>query len=461
MPPVSPSRLAVFKIFYLVAVTAAVFTLPATSIPMIAQRFVLSAMLTAQAVILLACRVPGSDILRPVWRLKWLLLFLIMMYGLLPPERPCCDALFAWPIPLPAIQWTVSINLSGVEKAAFMCIQILTVLLASTLVRATGTGRDLIEGLRAFRLPDLFVHSLDRTLETFVGARRPGHRRGPSSNPGFYTQLKQVIRGDFSVFVQKIERNMALVAEPVSEAQCARASLNHDVPIVAGIALCMASFKMLKVLPGLPFASGHKTFLLFPLYVLAARLTHSRWGATAVGSIMGVIGFVQGDGRFGILEIFKHIAPGIVIDLSEPFVRRFPSWAFGYCLLGLAAAIARTATELLLVLLLGARAEIYIFPAAKLIPNLLAGLLSGFVTVFVLRAFASAKDVRAEVTIVTEIQPASDVGDVAASKGSDRTADAKPGLLIGPSAVQEHEPRPHGSGRDRGSRRDQGPRPSP
>lgn len=163
---------------------------------------------------------------------------------------------------------------------------------------------------------------------------------------------------------------------------------------MSGIALCMASFKMLKILPGLPFASGHKALLLFPLYVLAARLTHSRWGATAAGAIMGVIGFLQGDGRFGVLEVLKHIAPGLVIDLAYPLVRRLPVWALGYCLLGLVAAVARTSTELVLVFLLGARAEIYLFPAAKLVPNLLAGFLSGFVTMFVLRVFSREAQVQ-------------------------------------------------------------------
>jgi fluoride ion exporter CrcB/FEX len=81
-----------------------------------------------------------------------------------------------------------------------------------------------------------------------------------------------------------------------------------------------------------------------------------------------------------------------VIDIGEPLVRRLPSWAFGYCLLGFAAAVARISTDLLLVVLLGARAEVYLFPAAILVPNLVAGLLSGFVTTYVLRAFArSAK----------------------------------------------------------------------
>jgi molybdate transport system substrate-binding protein len=107
---------------------------------------------------------------------------------------------------------------------------------------------------------------------------------------------------------------------------------------------------------------------------------------------MGVIGFLQGDGRFGILEILRHVAPGLVIDLAEPLVRRLPGWSFGYCFLGLAAAAGRITTELVLVLLLGARAEVYLFPAAVLVPNLLAGFLSGFVTIFVLRAFAHSAD---------------------------------------------------------------------
>jgi len=129
---------------------------------------------------------------------------------------------------------------------------------------------------------------------------------------------------------------------------------------------------------------------LFPLYVLAARLTQSRWGATAAGSIMGVIGFLQGDGRFGVLEILKHVAPGFIIDIGEPLVRRWPPWALGYCVLGFFAAIARTATEFVVVLLLGARAEIYLFPAVKLLPNVIAGVLSGFVSVVVLRIVAES-----------------------------------------------------------------------
>jgi hypothetical protein len=46
----------------------------------------------------------------------------------------------------------------------------------------------------------------------------------------------------------------------------------------------------------------------------------------------------------------------------------------------------------LIVLLLGARAEVYFFPAAKLVPNLIAGTLSGFVTAAILRVFRDEPD---------------------------------------------------------------------
>lgn len=388
----SRRHIALLKVCYLLAVTAVVFALPATPAPALAHWLVIAGLLAAQAVVLIACRVEAFEIVRPVWKLKWLFVLLLAFYALLPPEQPCCDVLIGWPVP--GLGWMLSINMTGLQQAGLMCLQIVTVLLTSTVVRSTGSGRDLVEGLRAFRLPDLFVHSLDQTLETFVGGRRPGHRReqAPKSH-GFFSLVREITRGDFSGFVRTIEGNMALAAGHTNGERKLNASLAHDVAVVTGIALCMASLKMLKVLPGLPFASGHKTFLLFPLYVLAARLTHSRWGGTAAGSIMGVIGFLQGDGRFGVLEVFKHIAPGIVIDLGEPLARRLPPWALGYCLLGLVAAIARTATELLLVLMLGARAEIYLFPGARLIPNLIAGALSGFVTVFVVRAFGPSSNI--------------------------------------------------------------------
>jgi hypothetical protein len=273
-----------------------------------------------------------------------------------------------------------------------MCLQILAVLLASMVIRLTGSGRDLTDGLRVFGLPNLFVYSLDYTLELLGGgAQKSGKsRKDDTDRVGGRFTVKLLLRGQIGGFTETIRANIERAGARIRPDidRGVGAHLAHDIGIVTGIALCMASVKVLKILPGLPFAPGHKAILLFPLYVLASRLTYSRWGGTAAGSIMGVIGFLQGDGRFGVLEILKHITPGLVIDIGAPFVARLPTWALGYCLLGLAAAVARISTDLVLVVLLGARVEVYLLPAAVLVPNLIAGFLSGFVTMYVLRAFA-------------------------------------------------------------------------
>ena len=404
------TRIALLKVIYLLAVTAAIFAIPSFEITLSVQWYVVTGFLLLQVFTLLANRIPAIEVVRPAWRLKLLLLFLAAAYAFLPPENPSATAPALLPVRIPGIGWTLTINLTGLAQAGLMCLQILTVLLASSVVRLTGRSTDLAEGLEALRLPPLFVYSLDHTLGLLGGVARgrpgegggdgggggrggdggAGQRRGdPAVKTGFFTILRRITKGDFSAFTQSIQANLKLAAgkagrdNPRVDPNFAR-----DVAVVTGVAMCMSSIKMLKFLPGIPFASGHKTLVIFPLYVLASRLTHSRWGGTAAGSIMGLIGFLQGDGRFGVLEVLKHIAPGVVIDLAEPLVRRWPSWALGYCFLGLLAGIARTATELLLLVALGARAEIYLFVAAKLVPNILFGFLSGFLTVFVLRALA-------------------------------------------------------------------------
>ena len=399
---------AVLKVLYLLAVTAITFMVPVFAATRSAVWIVIPALLALQVGILLICRTRITEIARPVWRLKWIFLFLIGCYVLLPAESSgAADFVLDWRAPL--VGWLIPLNLTGLERAGLMCLQILTLLLASTVVRVTGPGRDLVDGLRAFWLPDLFVYSLDHTLEMLGGTKNSGRRRSEAPGQGgTLSTLKRLLRGDIGAFVHSIRTSIERAGKrPGQESEGRLAPhLVHDIGIVTGIALCMASVKMLKLLPGLPFAPGHKALLLFPLYVLASRLTHSRWGGTAAGSIMGVIGFLQGDGRFGVLEILKHVTPGLVIDLAGPLVRRLPTWSLGYCFLGLAAAAGRITTELVLVVLLGARAEVYLFPAAVLVPNLLAGFLSGFVTIFVLRAFArSDANVNKDRDVQTETKP--------------------------------------------------------
>jgi hypothetical protein len=396
-----PSRWAVLKVTYLLAVTAAAFAVPAVETTRPLAWYVVPGLLAVQALTLLACGVERSEILQAVWRPKWLLVFLLVCYTFLPAEnRSSAEERYPWRPP--GTPWTIPLNLGGLARGGMMCLQLLTVILASAVVRRTGSGTDLVAGLRAFGLPQLFVHAFDQTLALYsVGRAGRGAEsargRGSAAEarppaPGLLAGLRRVLRGDVGYLLRSLqsafERARAQVAGRTEGRLDER--LAHDVAVISGVALAMVSLKVVKLLPGVPFAPGIKTVLLFPLYVVASRLTWSRWGGTVAGSVVGVVAFLQGDGRFGVLEVLKHLAPGLVIDLTTPVVRRVSPSALVYCLVGFLAAVAWTSTDLAVVLLLGARAEVYLFPAAKLIPNLIAGTLSGFVTVFLLRALPQA-----------------------------------------------------------------------
>src|SRR5690349_3675595 len=75
-----PSRRAVLKVMYLLAVTAAVFAVPAVATTRPLAWYILPALLFVQILTLLVCAVTWSEILRAVWRLKWLLIFLLACY---------------------------------------------------------------------------------------------------------------------------------------------------------------------------------------------------------------------------------------------------------------------------------------------------------------------------------------------------------------------------------------------
>jgi hypothetical protein len=404
-----PSRTAVLKVVYLLAVATSVFALPQAAFSRPWRWHIVLGLVALQVLTLLVYRIGPAAILRTTTRLKWFFAFLFLCYALLPGDYGAADQEpHEWRLPITG--WAVPLNVSGITEAGLMCLQIWTVALASAVVRLTSRGTDLADGLALLGLPRLFVHALDHTLGLLAGLPRPGHKedgrgvgggRGSlprataagSGSRGFFPTLGKLLRGDIGFFIQSVRDSLERARTQVIRQADGRMDqrLAHDVAIVSGVALVMASLKILKFLPGIPFAPGIKGVLLLPLYVLASQRTRSRWGGTAAGSIMGVIGFLQGDGRYGVLDVLQHVAPGLVIDLARPVVRRLPPSALTYCALGFVATVARTTTEWVVVLLLGARAEVYLFSAVRVLPMLIAGTLSGFVTVFLLRAFPPAE----------------------------------------------------------------------
>jgi len=60
---------SVLKVLYLLAITAVAFMVPVFATTQAARWSIIPALLALQVIILLACRLPRSEIARPVWRL--------------------------------------------------------------------------------------------------------------------------------------------------------------------------------------------------------------------------------------------------------------------------------------------------------------------------------------------------------------------------------------------------------
>jgi hypothetical protein len=166
-----------------------------------------------------------------------------------------------------------------------------------------------------------------------------------------------------------------------------------DVAVIAGVALTMLSIKMVKVLPSLPFAPGHKMIVLLPLYVVAARLTRSRFGATYTGLTMGTVAFLMGDGRYGVFEILKHVTPGLLCDLLLPLMMaggRMPGRLM-WSLFGSVIGMGRFATVFAIVLVAQPPAVAYAILLPGLLTDVVFGFLSGYVTFHVVRAMERAR----------------------------------------------------------------------
>lgn len=172
--------------------------------------------------------------------------------------------------------------------------------------------------------------------------------------------------------------------------------LVRDIGVIAGLTLTMLGVKALKILPSIPFAPGHKLVILTPLYVVAAILSRSRFGATITGLTMGTVAFLLGDGRYGIFEILKHVTPGIICDLLVPVLTRGgrnPGRVVWSLVGGLIGA-GRFATIFSITLLVQAPAVAY----AMLIPGFTVhttfGVLSGYVTYHLVIAIEKLRETR-------------------------------------------------------------------
>ena len=290
-----------------------------------------------------------SRLARQVGKLWGFALFVLASYALTSEA----DDVDRW-VHVRVATMDLKLNVGGALQGALMIGRVLLVVLASQIAKA-GDERAIATGLRKLGMPLVFSASVDATLALFAqgggGGRGRGGGRGGGGGggrgggggggggrgrgadapgapaQGLWSTIKGIARGDLTPLVHRLEGDIDRAQHQVEDAMThdgakAPKERARDIAIIAGVSVAMLGVKALKILPSIPFAPGHKFVVLTPLYLLATRKTHMRFGATMTGLTMGTVAFLMGDGRYGIFEILKHVVPGLVSDLCLPVLLR-------------------------------------------------------------------------------------------------------------------------------------------
>ena len=332
----------------------------------------------------------GARPLRPI--LKRLSLFFVLItlsYAFISVGEPARDQWLA----LPVMGWELEINLSGLGLALLMCLRVLTLVLASSWVQQSSKPGELVEALVWIKVPRFLAVSVDATLELLSaegegGKKGEGKGGGKNRRPGGTARvtLAQIRRGDLSFVSDLVERGLSRAERHMAEKYPELdARMARDIAVVIGLSLAIMGLKMVQVLPGLPVAPGHKNLVMIPLFLLAASLTHGRFGGLWTGLTVGVVSFMLGFGKFGLLELAQFAVPGLLADLMLPFTRG-RGWGrlLQFMIIGAVLGLARFAANFLVIVLAGAPWVAFVLYTPMLFSQLAFGAASCVVSVVLL-----------------------------------------------------------------------------
>ncbi len=348
------------------------------------QPVVIVGLLVAQLLFWLGSALPLAGIWAAIRRLRWFFLIILLSYAFIGTDSD------QW-YPVTIGPWAMTISLTSMQLALLMCLRVITLVIASSWVRLSSPKDAFVGGLRAMGLPELVALGIDATLDNLGGGARHGkgdgggrHRnKQPAQADANSLTFAQIRSGDVTVatdwFARHFKKAKAALADRYQELPAATI---HDLTIVLGVSLAIMSLKLLQILPGLPVAPGHKNILIIPLLLFAARATNGRFGATSTSMVAGIVSFMLGYGKYGILELAHFIVPGMLADVLSPLARAAsrPGRLLQFILIGAILGLGRFAANFLIIILAGAPQIAFVLYLPILLSQVTFGALSGFVS---------------------------------------------------------------------------------
>lgn len=376
------------KVFYLFALATGLFFI---------NDFRLIALIGLFQIILwLQSKLGFSPLLRAFSRLKWFFLLVILSYLLIPPTESAPD----YDVDLGF--YTLSFYLSGLDHAALMLSRVAILILTSLWVRLSMPAGQFIHALKKLGVPDTVSIVIDAGLSLTAdtgkknnkgsgqGAGQGGGRgrnKGRKKITVLFADLRQGKFGFLDDLLSKaLKKSQDFLQQRYPQMS---ADVRHDAAIILAVVVAVMSLKLLQLLPGLPFAPGHKNLIVIPLLVMASMTTRGKFGGMAAGFSVGIVSFLMGYGKFGIFEIMHFALPGLVADLLVPILVGSSGLLLliRLAVLGALIGLTRFAANFMILILVGSPALAWAVFIPMLASQLIFGSLSCIVCIYIVKKY--------------------------------------------------------------------------
>jgi len=368
------------KVFYLFALASGLFFI--TDIRWIA------AIGLFQLILWLQARLTLTPVFRAFSRLKWFFLLIIVSYLLIPPVDAIAD------FKLNLGFYTLNFYVAGLEQAALMLSRVALLVFTSLWVRLSMPAGQFISALKFLAVPETVAIVIDAGL-SLTGDKTNKNKGGDGSGGGRKNQRNKITvlfadlrQGNFafldSLLAKALKKSRDFLSQRYPDMQ---ADVRHDASIILAVVIAVMSLKLLQLLPGLPFAPGHKNLIVIPLLVMATMTTHGKFGGMAAGFSVGIVSFLMGYGKFGIFEILHFALPGLAADLLVPLLVGGSGFLLlmRLAVLGALIGLTRFAANFMILILIGSPALAWLAFFPMLVSQLLFGSLSCIVCIYIVK----------------------------------------------------------------------------
>jgi hypothetical protein len=153
---------------------------------------------------------------------------------------------------------------------------------------------------------------------------------------------------------------------------------------MASAALSVTLIRMVKIAPGIPWASGHKNIVLIPVFVFGITRSGKKFAGTTIGLISGILNFGMGFGKYGPIGILQFAVLGFFMDLLLLLPVKKTNLIY-LALVGIIGGFVRASTDILLALMLDASELVYLVYLPAIISQVAFGGASAFISRAVLK----------------------------------------------------------------------------